>query len=270
MNFRVIGALVLRYIFLYMRSPMRLIELVFWPVVDLMVWGNLTLFIQKQNATTNPDFAKYIVFLIGAMILWDVLFRAQQGVAISFLEDVWTRNLLNIFVAPVRTAEYVGATFTVGFLRILVTVVVLSLLAGFGYHFNVFSMKWGLIPFFINLMVFGWSLGMISTALIVRWGQAVESLAWAIPFFIQPVVAVFYPVKDLPNWLEPIAYSLPATYVFEGMRKVLDPKIGTLDWDLMLKAAGLNVLFMGLAALFFSAMLSKTRKRGLLTKFATQ
>jgi ABC-2 type transport system permease protein len=268
MNFRVISALVLRYLFLYTRSPMRLIELIFWPVVDLMVWGNLTLFLQENS---EKGFASYLTFLIGAMILWDVLFRAQQGVAISFLEDVWTRNLLNVFVAPVRTAEYVAATFSIGFLRICVTVLVLSLLAAIGYGFNVFArMEWALIPFFVNLLVFGWSLGMISTALILRWGQAAESLAWAVPFMIQPIVAVFYPVSKLPVWLQPIAWAFPATHVFEGMRQVLDPHVHQFNWTHMGWAAALNVLFMAVAASIFTWMLQTTKKRGLLTKFATQ
>lgn len=267
MNFHIISALVLRYIFLYTRTPMRLVELVFWPVVDLMVWGNLTLFLQEN---TSAQFASYLLFLIGGMILWDVLFRAQQGVAISFLEDVWTRNLLNVFVAPVRTAEYVSATFVIGFLRICVTVLVLSVLAFVGYHFNVFSLKWSLLPFFVNLMIFGWSLGMISTALILRWGQAAESLAWAIPFFIQPLVAVFYPVAKLPSWLQGIAQALPATHVFEGMRDVLNPAIGHASWSHLGMAAGLNVIFMALAAWIFSSTLRATRRKGLLTKFATQ
>src|SRR6218665_2386834 len=122
MNLRVIWALVLRYIFLYTRNPVRLVEMVFWPVVDLLVWGNLTLFLQRS---TSHEFGNFIVFLLGAMILWDILFRAQQGVAISFLEDVWTRNLLNIFVSPVRTTEYVAATCVVGVLRICVTLSIL-------------------------------------------------------------------------------------------------------------------------------------------------
>lgn len=270
MNFRIISALVLRYLFLYLRTPMRLIELVFWPVVDLVVWGSLTIFLQKQSQALDPKFAQFIVFLIGAMILWDILFRAQQGVAISFLEDVWTRNLLNVFVAPVRTTEYVAATFCVGFLRICVTVVVLSVLAAAAYSFNVFTMRWSLLPFFVNLLVFGWSLGMISTALILRWGQAAESLAWAIPFFIQPLVAVFYPVSSLPKWLQPLTQIFPATHIFEGMRDVLNPAIGVLSWSHLGLAAGLNIVFMAFAALIFASILKSTRKRGLLTKFATQ
>ncbi|MEN3941832.1 ABC transporter permease [Prosthecobacter sp. SYSU 5D2] len=265
MNLRIIWALVLRYIFLYTRNPIRLVEMVFWPVVDLLVWGNLTLFL--QNNTTH-EFGNYILFLLGAMILWDILFRAQQGVAISFLEDVWTRNLLNIFVAPVRTSEYLGATFAVGVLRIIITGVVLGSIAWFGYAFNVFVLEWWLVPFFLNLMLFGWSLGMISTALILRWGQAAESLAWAVPFFIQPAVAVFYPVEVMPGWAQPIAWSFPATYIFEGMREVM--RTGSMNLTLLVQAFTLNLVYLAAAGGLFLWILRVTRKRGLLTKFATQ
>jgi len=266
MNPRIISALVLRYLFLYTRSPMRLVELIFWPIVELMIWGYLTLFI-KENST--DDFSKVITFLLGAMIFWDVIFRAQQGVAISFLEDVWTRNLLNVFVAPVRTTEYLSATFIIGFLRIGVTVLVLSVLAFTLYHFNIFQLNWTLVPFFGNLLVTGWALGMISTALILRWGQAAESLAWAVPFFIQPFTAVFYPVAVMkPEWVQYIALSLPSTHVFEGMRTML--KTGVFDWNHFAWACGLNVIFLSIAGSIFTWMLRLTKRRGLLTKFATQ
>lgn len=265
MNLHVISALVMRYLFLYSRTPMRLVELVFWPLVDLVVWGNVTVFIQKNS---NEQFGGFILFFLGAMILWDILFRAQQGVAISFLEDVWTRNLLNVFVAPVRTAEYLGATFVVGFLRILVTCVVMSLVSWIGYSFNIFQLQWWLLPFFLNLMVFGWALGMISTALILRWGQAAESLAWAVPFFIQPVVCVFYRVEDMPAWAQPLAWCFPATPIFEGMREVM--RTGAMNWNHLWLAGGLNVIYLALAGWLFVWVLNLTRKRGLLTKFATQ
>ena len=265
MNFRIVHALLLRYIFLYTRSPVRLVEMVFWPIVDMLVWGFLTVYLRQS---TSGEFPHFITFLLGAMILWDILFRAQQGVAISFLEDVWTRNLLNIFVAPVRTLEYLTATFAVGVLRICVTAVALVLIGWLAYSFNVFVMRWWLIPFFLNLMLFGWSLGMISTALILRWGQAAESLAWAVPFFIQPVVAVFYPVSVLPAWLQPVALALPATHIFEGMRSVM--QTGTMSWAPLCWAFALNLVYLALAGGFFVWILNYTRKRGLLTKFSTQ
>jgi len=261
----VIAGLLLRYILLYSRNAIRLIELVFWPAVDLMVWGFLTVFL-KEN--TTGDFPHFISFLIAAMIFWDILFRAQQGLAISFLEDVWTRNLLNVFVAPVRPSEYILATALVGLLRVAVTVIVLTLLAWSAYAFHIWDFHFLLIPFFANLLVFGWSLGMVSVSLILRFGQAAESLGWAVPFLIQPVSAVFYPVSVLPAWLQPVALCLPSTHVFEGMRAVLAGQATPTGH--LLAAAGLNIIFLALAAWLFAATLRSARQRGLLVKIATQ
>ena len=257
----VIQALVLRYLFLYTRSWIRVVELLFWPVMELLVWGYLTIYLVKYGGEGMPY---PVTFLIGSVILWDVLFRAQQGVAISFLEDVWTRNLLNVFVAPIRSSEYLVATFVIGFLRITVTVAVLVVLAYIEYAFNVFDLKHNLIPFFANLLVFGWSLGMISMALILRWGQAAESLAWAVPFIIQPAAAVFYPVAILPDWLQPIALALPCTHIFEGMREVL--QTGELSWHRLGWSTCLNFAYLAAAGALFWFILQYVRKKGLLTR----
>ncbi len=265
MNFQAIHALVLRYMFLYTRSAVRFVELIFWPVMGLLVWGFLTLYLQRN---TSGEFPQFITYLIGAVILWDVLFRAQQGVAISFLEDVWTRNLLNIFAAPIRATDHLAAMFAMGLFRIVVTVAALTILAAAFYAFNIFELRLALFPFFANLMVFGWSLGMISTALIMRWGLAAESLAWAVPFMIQPIAAVFYPVDVLPAWLQPVSLSLPCTHVFEGMREVLAS--GVLDWWKVARATGLNILYMAAAGAFFLHTLRIARRDGLLVKIATQ
>ena len=264
-SFQTVSALVLRYVFLYTRNPVRFIELLFWPLVDLLVWGFLTVYLQKQG---GGGFPVAITYLIGAMILWDVMFRSQQGVAISFLEDVWTRNLLNVFVAPVRTVEYVAATCLVGLLRIVVTLTVLTVVAAMAYRFHLSSMGLALLPFLGNLILFGWFLGMFSTALIMRWGQAAESLAWAVPFFIQPLAAVFYPVSVLPSWLQPLAMGLPCTPVFEGMRAVLNGQ--PTPWTSLQHALLLNVAWGALAAWFFASNLRHVRKTGLLVKVATQ
>ena len=265
MNFEVIQGLVLRNVFLYTRNAVRFVELVFWPTVQLLVWGFLAQYLGEAAEASIP---KIGIHLIGALILWDALFRAQQGVAIAFLEDVWTRNLLNVFVAPVRPREYLAATCVVGFLRICVTATLLTVMAAIFFSFNLFSLGFGLIPFYLNLMAFGWCLGMISTACILRWGQAAESLAWAVPFLIQPFAAVFYPVDRLPDFLEPIALALPCSHIFEGMRAVMDS--GEFPLSSLLWATGLNVLCLSGAGLIYTRVLRVARQKGLLTKVASQ
>lgn len=262
MSLSVIHALVLRHYYLYTRSPIRIVELLFWPVMEMMVWGNLSVWLEKSRGSSEiPTFVPY---LIGGVILWDVLFRAQQAVAISFLEDVWTKNLVNIFVAPVRPAEYVISGFIVGILRIAVTVVVLSILAATAFHFDVFQFRWNLVPFFGLLMLFGWTLGMISSALILRWGQAAESLAWAVPFLIQPVAAVYYPIGGLPLWAQKLGWLLPCTPVFEGMRSVISH--GTTDLSLMGISLISNIIWMSMAAGIYLLVLRNGRRNGTLTR----
>lgn len=260
MNWAHVRALVLRYTFLYTRSVPRVLEMFFWPVMDLLVWGFLTVYLRGMP--------RAVEFLIGAMIFWDILYRAQQGTTISFLEDIWSRNLLNIFVAPVRVSEFLVATYVVGFFKILVTVGVLTAVAAALYQFNLFALGFSLLPFFVNLLLMGWSVGMVTTALIMRWGQAAEALAWGIPFLIQPFAAVFYPVDVLPSFVQPVARCIPATHVFEGMRQVLDGK--GLSPHLLGAAFGLNVLYLAGAALFFGYMFQVTRRKGLLAKLGTQ
>lgn len=265
MNPRIVAALVLRYLFLYTRNWVRGIELIFWPTTELLLWGFLSVFIQRQTESDFPLFAR---FLIGAMIFWDVLFRAQQGIAMALLEDLWTRNLLNVFVAPVRITEFLGATFVYGFIRVFITVCLLTVLAFFIYSFNLLEFEWSLIPFLANLLIFGWSLGMISTAFILRWGLAAESLAWAVPFLVQPLSAVFYPVSVLPLPLQAVAWALPSTYIFEGMRSVIER--GYIEWSELLFASCLNLLFLALTFGIFAFTFAIARQKGLLTKIASQ
>jgi ABC-2 type transport system permease protein len=233
--------------------------------MELLLWGFLSMYIQKE---TTGDFSNFIRFLIGATIFWDVLFRAQMGVSISFLEDMWTRNLLNIFVAPIRIIEYLAAMFCMGVLRVSIVVIVMSILAWFLYAFNLYEFNWYLLPLFASLMVFGFSLGIISVSLILRWGQAAESLAWAVPFMIQPFSAVFYSVETLPKVMQYVAWCFPSTYIFEGMREFI--RTGVMDWHAILYSVLLNIVYLAVAAGIFIWMFAKARKLGLLTKIATQ
>ncbi|MEN9282875.1 MAG: hypothetical protein RLZZ179_368 [Verrucomicrobiota bacterium] len=262
MSLHVIQALVLRHLFLYARNPIRLVELLFWPVMELLVWGNLAMWLESSKG--GPSVPVFIPSLIGGVLLWDVVFRAQQGVAISFLEDVWTRNLLNIFAAPVRPIEYILSGFVVGSLRIAITVTALALLSGIAYHFNVFLFSWHLLPFFALLMMFGWSLGMISSALILRWGQAAESLAWAVPFLIQPLAAVYYPLSVLPSWAQNLGLCLPCAPVFEGMRAIVRGQ--PVNWSLLGLAFITNLVWMAIASGIYLWVLRTGRQRGTLTR----
>jgi ABC-2 type transport system permease protein len=132
------------------------------------------------------------------------------------------------------------------------------------YSFNIFIMGLALLPFVLNLMVFGWAIGVTTTAVILRFGQKAEIMAWGLAFLFQPFSAVFYPVSVLPQWLQQIAWWIPATPVFEGMRAVI--KSGAFPWPELLWSLWLNILYLTTAVLYFYYTFHVARQKGLLLR----
>lgn len=260
MNLRIIKALLLKYGFVCSRNTFRAMDVFFWPLMDLLVWGFLTLYLLRLNGTVPS----MITFLIGAVIMWNILYRAQQVISVSFLDDVWNRNLLNIFAGPVRLTEYITATYLMGFVQALIVLVLLSAAAAMFYSFNVFNLGFIFAAFFVNLLLMGWAMGLLTTGVIVRYGPPAEALAWAVPFLIQPLSAVFYPISVLPIWLQPVARVIPSSYVFEGMRQILSHK--SYDAGSLVVAFALNLIYMLAAAWVFHYFFEEARMKGLLAK----
>lgn len=256
-----INGLVLRYLYLYRRSLARAGEIFFWPIMDLLVWGFVSTYINQENNVA--------LFLLGSVIFWDVLYRSQQAITLSISEDIWVKNILNVFVSPVSIFELMVATCIMGIIKAVITAVVLGSLAFLLYAFNIVSIGILLLPFLISLLLFGWALGMVTMALILRFGKSAEALVWGIPFLIQPFSAVFYPVEVLPNWLQIVAYTMPSTYVFEGMREVLSNG-EWLNLKILMIAFLLNILYLVIGAIFFGWMFSQVREKGYLTRLGME
>lgn len=255
-----ITAIVIRHLCLYKRSLPRLMEVFYWPFLDLMVWGFISIYLTRFKGAL-PDFA---AFLIGALILWDILFRAQQGLSVSFLEDMWARNLLNIFVSPVSPAEYITSLMLVSIVKLLLAASVMVLFAWLFYSFNLFLIGLSLIPLILNLVVMGWAIGIVTMGMILRFGQEAEVLAWAVAFLFQPVSAVFYPVTVLPPFLQTIAWFIPSSHIFEGMRAVINS--GSFPAYEISMATGLNSIYIIGSFIFFHWNFGIVKKKGLLAK----
>ncbi len=235
-------------------------EIFYWPFLDLLVWGFVTVYLARYKEAL-PGF---VSFLIGALILWDILFRSQQGIAVSFLEDVWSKNLLNLFTTPLSPFEYLISLMLVSMVKLFLASTVLVTLAWLLYSFNVFVIGISLIPLVANLVIMGWSIGIVTIAIILRFGQEAEVLAWGVAFLFQPVSAVFYPVSVLPPFLQVIARYLPSSHIFEGMRWVIDG--GGFPLHEILWAGGLNCAYVLAAFLFFSWNFNVVKRKGLLAK----
>jgi len=251
-----IAAMVLRYLYLLRSSWTRLLELIYWPAVQLFVWG----FLQFYIAQNSGFFARASGVFIAAVLMWDVLFRGQLGFSVSFLEEMWSRNLANLMISPLRPVEFVCALMIMSIVRLAIGMVPVTLLAIAFFGFNLYGLGLALVAFFVNLILTSWAVGIVVSGLLLRHGMGAESLAWTLMFVLMPLTCVYYPVTVLPDWLQGLAWALPPTYVFEGMRALVMGHV--FRADLMVEAFALNAVYFAAAVLAFLALLKSSRKIG--------
>jgi ABC-2 type transport system permease protein len=257
-SFRRIRALVRRYIYLLRSSGVRLVELIYWPFLQMLTWG----FLQKYLAGTTNPLAQAAGVLIGSILLWDILFRSNIGFATTFIEEMWSRNLGNLLTSPLRPYELVIALSVWSVIRLSVSMVPVAIAAYFIFGFNLLDLGLPLVAFFAVLVLTSWSLGLISAGVILRYGLGAEELAWALAFLLLPLCCVYYPVSVLPGWLQVVALALPPTHVFEGMRSIL--LHGTFDPTELWWALSLNAVYLLAGYLTFSRFLASARVNGTL------
>jgi ABC-2 type transport system permease protein len=257
---RRIATMIRRHWYLLTSSWPRVLELIYWPALQLLTWGFLQIYI-AQNA---GFFARAGGTFIGAVILWDILFRGQLGFSISFLEEMWARNIGNLMMSPLKPIEFVLSLMVMSVVRLAIGIVPVTLLAIAFFGFNLYGLGLALAAFFCNLILTSWAVGIAVSGLVLRNGLGAESLAWTVMFLLLPLCCVYYPTTVLPDWLAVIAWMLPPTYVFEGMRALM---IGhEFRADLMLTALAINaVLFTG-ATFIFMALLRSAQRNGSLVQ----
>ncbi len=254
---RIFG-MVLRHVYLWRRSWVRVLETAYWPTMNMVLWG----FIAKYFATNSSVVAQVPGLLVSGLLLWEVLFRGQLSFALAFLEELYSRNLGHLFVSPLRPRELVAAMIAVSFLRTCVGVGAATALAILLYAASIFDLGLPLLAFFASLLVTGWAVGLMVAALVLRYGLAAENLAWGTIFVVAPISGIYYPIGVLPAWLQQVAWCLPTSYVFEGMRGVLLES--SFKWNLFVGATALNAVYVAVGIGIFFAAFRGARRRGTL------
>jgi len=261
---RPIAGIVLRQAYLLRGSPVRLFPMVTWVAIDIVLWGFITRYLNSIGGRG----VNFVPTLLGAVLLWDFCTRIMQGVSTAFLEDVWSRNFLNLFASPLSISEYVAGLVITSVMTSSLGLAVMLLLATavFGLHF--LSMGAVLAVFLAVLFVFGVTLGIIGSAIVLRYGPASEWLLWPLPAVIAPFAAVFYPLSTLPPWMQWIAHCLPPSYVFEGMRAVLAGRPAPLY--MLMQAGALAIAGLLIAAFTYGRVYRRAVRTGLLARYSAE
>ena len=251
-----IAAMTARYYYILRSSWLRLLEIIYWPAMQMLVWGFLYTYLYNSKSTMADTAA----LLLGAVLLWDVLFRGQLGFTFTFLEEIWSRNLANLMMSPLKPAELAASLMLMSLIRLLIGTIPVTLLTLVLFGFNIYALGPGLILMFINLVLTSWAIGLMIAGLVIHQGLGAESLAFSVMIILLPLCCVYYPVEALPVWLHPVAWSLAPTYVFEGMRAMLLD--GVFRADLLIEGFGLNLLYLALGFTAFIFLMDSARHRG--------
>ncbi len=264
MSLNRIGAIVLRQLYLLRASPVRVLPLFAWAAIDIVLWGFITRYLSTIVATG----INFVSILLGAVLMWDFFGRVMHGVTTAFLEDVWSRNFLNLFASPLLISEYLTGLVVTSILTSLVGLVVMLVLASaaFGLSFAAYGAIF--LPFLLVLFLFGIALGVFSSAVVLRLGPASEWFVWPVPALLSPFAGVFYPLDTLPAWMQAVGYLLPPSYVFEGMRAiVLD---GAFAGQLLAWSVALALLYIVLACWFFLRVYRHAVRTGLIARYSAE
>jgi ABC-2 type transport system permease protein len=255
-----IKSVILRHTYEVRRNANHITYMVYWPVVNILVWGFFTLYLRSGDRL-QPG---VLSCLLGAVILWGLFNAFQRDMAVGFLEELWSRNLVSLFASPLSVSEYVTGLIIVTLAKAMIGLSVEALIAWLFYHYDIFPMLPTLLPFILNLALFALAMGIMVTGLIFRYTTKFQAMAWSFAGILMPLSCVFYPLSSLPSFLRPTASILPTTQSFEGMREVIQS--GVFSVSHFKSGLELNIIYFTVAIVFFKWMFEAARSRGLLVK----
>ena len=264
MRLRPIAGIVLRQIYLFRSSPVRLLPTFAWVAIDIVIWGFMTRYL---NSVAGGH-VNFVPSLLGAVLFWDLFTRIMQGVTTAFFEDVWSRNFLNLFATPLSISEYVAGLVLTSVATSLIALVAMLALATLVFGLSFASLGLMLIPFLLVLFLFGVALGIAASAIVLRLGPASEWLVWPMPALLSPFVGVYYPLSTLPAWMRDVGYLLPPSHVFEGMRALVNGEAFSATG--LATGAALAIVQLVLAGYFFARVFRYTVRTGLLARYSAE
>ena len=258
MKFHRMYALSLRHLYLIKCSLPRILDLIYWPTIQIVLWGFISKFFTLHTDLYNHTAG----IILSSAILYDFLFRSSISFNMLFLEEIWSRNFTNLFVAPLKVSEIITALTATALLRTLIGIIPAVLLAAPFFGVSIFALGHSLILLFLSLYLFGITLGLLVTSGLLRYGPAFENIAWSSLFLLAPLGCVYYPLSILPDWLQVLAKILPLVYIFEEVRSILLDNV--VNYSNILTALKLNLIYFTSAVFIFYLAFYGARKKGTL------
>ena len=256
MNFSRMYGLFLRHFFLIKSSFPRILDLIYWPSIQIILWG----FISKFFSAHSDYYNNTVGVILTCAVLYDFLFRSSISFNMSFLEEIWSRNFTNLFIAPMKISEIIISLVFTALIRTLIGLVPAILLTFPLFGISILNLGVPLLFLFLSLYIFGITLGLFVSAGLLRFGPAFENIAWSSLFLLAPLGCIYYPIEILPEFFQNLAKALPLVYIFDEARSILIDNI--VNYKNIFHAFYLNALYLIAGISLFYYSFSEARKKG--------
>ncbi len=256
MNLSRIYGLFLRHFFLIKGSFPRILDLIYWPSIQIILWG----FISKFFSTYSDYYNNTVGVILTCAILYDFLFRSSISFNMLFLEEIWSRNFTNLFIAPMKISEIIISLVFTALVRTLIGLVPAILITSPLFGISILNLGIPLFFLFLSLYTFGITLGLLVSSGLLRFGPSFENIAWSSLFLLAPLGCIYYPIEILPEFFQKVARALPLVYIFEEARNILVNNI--VNYENIFKAFYLNFFYLIIGISLFYYSFSEARKRG--------
>ena len=258
MNLNKMYGLFLRHFYLIKSSLPRVMDLIYWPTIQIILWG----FISKFFSLYSNYYNDTLGVILTCAILYDILFRSSISFNMLFLEEIWSRNFTNLFIAPLKIKEIIVSLIFTALIRTLIGLIPAIILTSPLFGVSILKLGFPLLLLFLSLYIFGITLGLFVSAGLLRFGPSFENIAWSSLFLLAPLGCIYYPLEILPNFFQIIAKGLPLVYIFDETRNIL--LNSSLDYENLKQAYILNLIYLALGIGLFYFAFIRARIKGTL------
>ncbi len=258
MNFNKMYGLFLRHFYLIRSSLPRILDLIYWPTIQIILWG----FISKFFSIYSEYYSNTLGVILTCAILYDILLRSSISFNMLFLEEIWSRNFTNLFIAPLQLKEIMISLIITALIRTLIGLVPAIILTYPLFGVSILKLGLPLFILFLSLYVFGITVGLFVNSGLLRFGPSFENIAWSSLFLLAPLGCIYYPIEILPNFFQIIAKALPLVYIFEETRNIL--LNGAVNYENIRQAYLLNLIYLSFGIWLFYFSFLRARIKGTL------
>lgn len=252
-----IYAIILRFMYFFRHSMDRILDNLYFPALDLILWGLTSTFFSANSENSNL----VVGAIITGILFWLIVYRSQYEITFNLLDDLWNKNLINLFVSPLKFSEWIVAMLILGAVKSLLSFGFAVSIAFVLYRVNIFSYGFSLVLLLPVLAINGWWIGFFVSSIIMRVGTKVQALAWSLVWAISPFAAIYYPLEVLPQWAQTVSKFVPLSYVFEEGRRILTT--GVFQGKNLALAYGLSFVYVIISVFLLRASFKFALKRGL-------